>query len=56
MFKFTAGVVVGWIAARSLDDNKKKILPTTEELSRLKAKAINLYEQTLRKIEEYDKK
>jgi len=55
MFKFTAGVVVGWIAARSLDV-KKKILPTTEELSRLKAKAINLYEQTLRKIEEYDKK
>ena len=55
MFKFTAGVVVGWIAARSLDD-KKKTMPTTDELNRLKAKAINLYEQTLRKIEEYDKK
>ena len=56
MFKFTVGVVVGWIAARSLDDNTKKTMPTTDELIRLKAKAINLYEQTLKRIEEYDKK
>jgi hypothetical protein len=55
MFKFTAGIVVGWVAARSLDD-KKKMMPTTDELSRLKTKATIFYEHTVRKIEEYDKK
>jgi len=55
MFKFTVGVVVGWIAARSLDD-KKKMMPTTDEIRRLKIKSIYLYEQTLKRIEEYDKK
>jgi len=55
MFKFISGTALGWCAARSLDD-KKKMMPTTDELSRLKVNAIIFYEETLKRIEEYNKK
>ena len=56
MLKFTSGIVVGWVACRSLHDDQKALLPTLDELIRLREKATNLYIHTLKKIEEYEKK
>jgi len=51
MLKFTAGVVTGWIAARSLN-NDKILPPTIKELSTLAEKITVLYEKAITKIKD----
>ncbi len=53
MLKFTAGAILGWTAARTLD-NKPFMLPTLEELLLLTAKGKALYENTLKQIQDND--
>jgi hypothetical protein len=53
MLKFTVGAILGWAAARTLD-NKPPTPPTLEELLLLTAKGKAFYEKTLKKIQDND--
>jgi|TARA_B110000908_G_scaffold172427_1_gene239714 hypothetical protein len=51
MLKFTAGLATGWIAARSLN-NDKIMPPTIKELTILAEKCVVLYEKAITKIKD----
>jgi|TARA_B110000046_G_C12642633_1_gene253319 hypothetical protein len=53
MLKFTVGAILGWTAARTLD-NKPPTPPTLEELLLLTAKGKAFYEKALKKIQDMD--
>ncbi len=53
MLKFTAGAILGWAAARTLD-NKPMAPPTLEELLLLTHKGVAMYENTLKQIQNSD--
>tara|TARA_B110000879_G_scaffold91143_1_gene125068 strand:+ start:761 stop:952 length:192 start_codon:yes stop_codon:yes gene_type:complete len=54
MFKFLSGTMVGWVAARSIDENNKVLLPTLDEIKKISEKSQKLYEQILKKIQDFD--
>lgn len=53
MLKFTAGAILGWTAAKTLD-NKPLTPPTLEEFILLTAKGKYYYEKALKKIQDSD--
>jgi len=55
MFKFLAGTTLGWVAARSIDENNKVVLPTLDEIKKLTENSQKLYEQILKRIEDFEK-
>lgn len=54
MFKFAAGTVVGWIAARSLEP-APLAAPTLEELVLLAVQSQESYDKAVRKLREISK-
>lgn len=46
--------MVGWVAARSIDENNKVLLPTLDEIKKISEKSQKLYEQILKKIQDFD--
>lgn len=53
MLKFTAGAILGWTAAKTLD-NKPLAPPTLEEILLLTAKGKCYYEKVLKKWQDSD--